>query len=811
MHGKAATVVAPAAPAHAHLDARMRELHALVESGDFDVLSLDVFDTFVFREAPRPTDVFFHLAVRLREQGRLWPSSSPESFVRERIAAEQRARARKHGHEVTLEEIWAEFPGGYFAAGGAAAAVEAEIECEARVVRVVPAMRDLASRARTRGLKIAFVSDTYFSRRAIARFTGFAADHVVLSCDHGCPKALGLHRVLLEKCHVPPARILHVGDSHAADVAGPEALGIARFWLRHFPGEYDGLLERELPDALSRRAPLVCAPDGGLTGLRAQTMHASAPGHERWGAGVLGPALAGYADWVATRCEELGISTVLCLMREGTVIKSALDATGAPLRAHEAYVSRYAALRAAIVHGTVAEIARFVLRPTPQKVATILGQLGLTAADAPGCDLDARVEGAEARRFVESLANRPETRRRIVAASAAARKRLLRHLEPMLPSHGVVAIADLGYKGTIQMALQEALDAERSHIATHGLYLVTGGNVHETQATGAHVEGWLAENGQPIALAHTFMRSPEIFEQGLMADCGTTLGHADDGAPVLDETHIPASQRAEIAAVQRGAARFLARWHDHHVAHGPADGATMRELCRAIVVRAVARPLPVELEMFAHWIHDENFGSGAARALTDVVDEHDWERTHRSAHQLASLPSGAIHWPFGRAWSTSATMGETVACIFLRQAEPLAFAGAGGPRPMVVSWDDGSGWSDEHSRMVEFVAGADGTCWHRVRLAHHSTPPRAVAFGLGGPGDIVRLDGARIHWRPGRGEARDATVAAAELLVHGADALAPGLYRVGEQPLLVALELPEGPGGDGIVDVDLFFSLLPGA
>ena len=43
-------------------DRRLATLRELVDSGRYDVLSLDVFDTFVWRRVPRPSDAFFVLA-----------------------------------------------------------------------------------------------------------------------------------------------------------------------------------------------------------------------------------------------------------------------------------------------------------------------------------------------------------------------------------------------------------------------------------------------------------------------------------------------------------------------------------------------------------------------------------------------------------------------------------------------------------------------------------------------------------------------------------------------------------------------------
>lgn len=800
------------APARVPDDHRIADLERLVDSGDFALLSLDVFDTYVYREVPRPIDVFFLLAQVLREKGMLYPSSSAASFVRERAQAEGRARRKVAGHEVTLAQIWAEFPAGYLRAGSVDDAAREEFACEQRVVRVYEPMRALVARARERGMKVAFVSDTYFSRRQIHQLAGLEPDWTIVSCEHGTSKFAGLHRVLLRKSRIDAARVLHVGDSREADVDGPEPLGVARYWFRKFPAGFDDLPARELPDALSARAPYVSEPDDGLTSCRSHAMSACTDDHARWGAGVLGPVVAGYADWVAARCAELGIGTVFCLMREGRALRHALALTGAPLTAHEVYVSRFVALKAAILHGSVAELARFVLRPSPVRAGRVLAQLGLAPADVPGLEPASILTPAETRALVTRIAGEPRLRAKVLADSAAARRGLLAHLKPLLPGRGRgVAIVDLGYKGTIQMGLQSVLDHERFAVRTHGLYLVTGGDVHETQATGAAVEGWIAENGQPIAMAHTFMRSPEVFEQSLMADCGTTLGHDEDGTPRLDEWLVPAEQRAEIAAVQRGLDAFLRTWAAHRAARGDAPAHDLRAYARAIAVRAVARPLPAELALFAHWRHDENFGSESVRTLAEPVGLHDWERTHLSAHQLASLPSAQLYWPFAYARGVGEPLGEAVAAIFLRATEPWAFEAASGAEPMTFAWDDGGGFRESTTHGTEYACNSEGRCWYRASLTVASTPPRRLAFAFGAPGDWLRLTGVRVHWRGEDGAHETRTFASDALSVVGTRELVPGLHEVGAQPMVIAVDLPDIAGFHGTLDADLFFARVPRA
>src|SRR5208282_1907042 len=82
------------------------------------LLSLDIFDTTVWRTFPAPADLFFALGAQLIQSSVLYPSASAASFAAERIEAEQTARSRRTADsEVTLEEIYEEFPSGLLRAG----------------------------------------------------------------------------------------------------------------------------------------------------------------------------------------------------------------------------------------------------------------------------------------------------------------------------------------------------------------------------------------------------------------------------------------------------------------------------------------------------------------------------------------------------------------------------------------------------------------------------------------------------------------------------------------------------------------------
>jgi FMN phosphatase YigB (HAD superfamily) len=791
-------------------DHRVRDVLALIRSGRYDLLSLDIFDTVVWRMVPVPKDVFFLVAHRLREKGWLHDSSSTASFVKERVSAEVRARLGVASHEVTLAQLYAEFPRGYFrdATPEQVMAVEFELECE--LVRVNPDMREVIRIAKAEGLQTALVSDTYFDTEQIRRLADIDVDHVVLSGEENLSKYRGLHRVLIERTGVTPSRILHVGNDPIADIEGPGALSIERYWFRTLPDPYVELPALELPGALSHRAPYLWHHDAGLTALRGRSMFFCTDPYECWGAGVLGPVIAGFGDWVASRCAALEAGPVLCLMREGRILKQVLDTQETGLPTRELYVSRYVARKAAIFSASRKELEEFVYRPSRQKRVTILRQLGL---ETEAVDPEEVLTPEETRDLIRQVSRDQALRETVVRDSARVRAGLLAHLERIAgtPLPRRLILVDLGYRGTIQECLQRILQHEGRDVQTHGLYLVTGGEVGHVQATGAVAEGWLAENGQPIAMAHTFMRSPEIAEQSLMADCGTTLGHSTDGDPILDEFRVPPRQRAQVAAIQRGMLAYARSWRQHREIQGIGDTAHLKKHYQAICIRMVARPLPVELELFGRWQHDENFGSEKSRGLAEVEGLDEWALAHMSAHQLASLTTAQVHWPFGFARQLSPVMGEAVTNIFLRTTVPETFESAHEGQNLVAYWDTGKGFRSGESSVHPFLLNNRGRVWKRFTLHTRQLRVRSLGFSIGRKDEVVQLTGIAVRSTAPRGEEIVSRIPHEALEKLGYRHLWQNLYVVEEDPALIVVPLQDLPSDADRVDVDLFFGVVKAA
>ena len=324
-------------------DGRLERAHELLASDSFDVLSLDVFDTILWRKVPEPVDAFLLLALRLIELGGLTADVDAGGFALLRRRAETLARERREqsgrGVEVTLREIWELVPDGILRGMTKDDALAQEVELERSLLVPDLDVVNLMLAAQERGKRIVGVSDTYFSEAQLRSFLGAAPvgsislERVFASSDRRVGKGSGLWRIVLDELGVKPKRVLHVGDNHAADVAAPSSLGIGTVYFEGRPAQLAQVINRENRHALAPLSPY--HGDYGLAALRSKTLHRTEARDQppalrplwEFGAASLGPPLTGFAEWIHERARDEGVSKVFCLMREGELF-ARLDQRG---------------------------------------------------------------------------------------------------------------------------------------------------------------------------------------------------------------------------------------------------------------------------------------------------------------------------------------------------------------------------------------------------------------------------------------------------------------------------------------------------
>ncbi|MBT2188748.1 HAD family hydrolase [Sphingobium nicotianae] len=576
------------------------------------ILSLDCFDTLLWRNCNLPIDVFADLP---------FPGSGMEA----RAWAETRARRAipllQDRIEVSIEEIYAH---GLPAATEAQRAmfVDAELEAEARHCYAFEPTVALMKAAKARGLKIIIVSDTYLSepqlRTLITRAAGEEVvamiDRIFCSSEYGRPKAAGLFVPVLAKLGVSPATILHCGDNLGADVTAPSRLGIHCCHLEQFDGESEQRLRLEasaasIVDPATRVSVPAYQPHRAAIALRRDDTPTTMLGHD-----VLGPIFHAFAGWlhaeaVAQEARTGKPTKLLFLLRDGYLPAQAYLARYPEGAATAAMVeiSRLTAARASMTDR--AAIESYILPELPVGSAEVFARhLHFDPAEAKR--LAALPKAQFARHIVK-----PDVVRQIAAKSRHSADKLIAHLR----SHGVaegdsVMLVDLGYNGSVQNLIEPML-RDRMDLTVTGRYLL----LRETFDPGLDKAGFIDPGHHDRKILHALSESIAILEQLCTLPQGSAIDYEKDGTPIREDAGLKAAQSVARNAVQAACLDFV-RAADQGVIR-PALSDTpdaRRRMATASLARLLFLPVESEVAVLGDFNHDVNMGTDDTFKFVDV-------------------------------------------------------------------------------------------------------------------------------------------------------------------------------------------------
>ena len=299
------------------------------------VLSLDCFDTLLWRNAQAPIDVFAELGI-----GGTWL----------RCRAEERARERAKfdgGGEVSIEDIYRNLRPSA-APAEIHAAVLREIEAEARHCFAFAPIVALMRAARAKGLRIVIVSDTYLSETQLrALIQSAAGDEVIGLIDDDLllvriwreqgagPVRTGAGSARGRTGRDPPRRRQSAGRSRRARAssASPPLSSASSTRIAR-----SGFASKRRPRRSSIPRPGSSAPAAQphrpQLSLRNEEDPVFALGHD-----VLGPLMHAFARWIESEAEALAEAAgrapkLVFLLRDGhlpQLVFEAMTGTGPPL------------------------------------------------------------------------------------------------------------------------------------------------------------------------------------------------------------------------------------------------------------------------------------------------------------------------------------------------------------------------------------------------------------------------------------------------------------------------------------------------
>ncbi|HEX8366484.1 MAG TPA: hydrolase [Allosphingosinicella sp.] len=772
------------------LSVRADELPNLLDRAPASVryLSLDCFDTLLWRNCVAPRDVFAELPIA---GGGVWPRAKAEARARQRAYFETRKG------EVAIEAIYRSLMP-HADEDAIAAAVETELQAEARHCYGFAPTVALMKAAKARSLQVIIVSDTYLSeeqlRELIARAAGedVAAliDRIFVSSAHGIAKAEGLFKPVLRALNVGAEAILHVGDNKVADQDAPTLLGIGTVHLRQFNESCAQRLRLEasaaaMIDHRIRATAPAHAPHRPALSLHGSQDPVTALGHD-----VLGPVMHAFARWVEAErlelAERLGKPVkTLFLMRDGhlplQVYRTMFgDAHGAPVE-----LSRFTARRASFTNA--ADVRRYLADEGKHGRTDVLAnQLGLSGDETR--KLCRNQLGFEAQDRFNKGVQSPQMLRTITGRSSKFADKVMRHLEQAGVVRGdAVMFVDLGYAGTVQSLIEPVL-RERFGLTVAGRYLL----LRDSEETGFDKKGLIDARHYDLAAIHALCMPIAVVEQLCTIAQGSVVDYRADGTPIRKGAGQKGLQNAVRDKVQAACVAFAGHAEDGIVRPAGSDGDDCRRaMAAAVLARFLFMPTADEVEVLEAFDHDVNLGSDD---MVKLVDPGLAGTGLRRRGLFYVNQSNRMFLP-----------GE-----LRRHGLPQLLAMFAATRHQFDLRP-----ADFHAETIElpgFIADASSQTMLPIeaQATHegyfHATIPVgagrfAVGLQLGAIAQWVQIEEAAFHSAAGLHDPVAAAITpaiAAQIMCEGMEEVSPGFYRCGEQAMLL-VPPPAGRVGEAMV------------
>lgn len=635
-----------------------------IQSKEIKVVSFDFFDTLVSRRVPRPCDVFYELGRRLLIEEKLDLRITAERFMKLRINAESLARNLTKLKEISLRDIYDQFPKTLFNCSSDEL-TELEVQIEKEMVFPVAEMIDLVNFASSQGKRVIVVSDTYLSSTDLEEIWGKSTPDVhvefFVSSEYRTGKYDDLFDVVLRKIKVKPSHVLHVGDNEHSDVIRPSALGLKTFFLPNGTKEFWEKWSSEASEGdyfNQRVAPML--GDAGITAMRCRSVHhihsslIDSVNYIGYGATILGPALSSFVHWVKLHANAAYRTVILPIMREGHVISQMLNAYEEDLHVRPVYLSRRLIFQATLVDANSEKLRTLRFGNLDSTVDEYLGLIGLRISEVPSLEdiLDSSISNDSIfSRVINSIESGVKLFEKLSDRAREIRQGLLLHIRDVCMLDGELAdqviFVDVGWNATIQKHLNNILTEESINLKVVGLYMMTTPAVNDLIFNGVLAKGLFVDGGIPTADFQLLSRTLEIFEQSCSPNHGSVRGHdLRDGSPILAIDKIPRAQRIEISQVQDGISIF------HKIFRKNNDLNELNEIedlvapIRNILRRAMLMPTLSEAKLFKNWVHDDNLTSGGISSIVGAESEREILR-FKTLRQLVNTGMGQLYWPMG--------------------------------------------------------------------------------------------------------------------------------------------------------------------
>lgn len=523
-----------------------------------EYVSFDIFDTLIKRCVSTPPDVFIVAAKQFCNEIDL--SFDVEKWKQDRVQAECNARvlAESSGREeVLFEEIYKQLPSCYSPYHNCL--MDAEIAAEKMCCHRNPLMWEVFQWAKEAGKHIVLVSDMYLPQTVIEDILAQCGynghEKLYVSSEVGKTKSTGsLFEHVLSDLNITPEQLIHIGDGIRGDYLSARVRHIHAVNIARNPNQTLFTRLRKMKLEIRRQYEPVVTVMNGYIKPNWDIYH-------QFGFEVLGPILYGFCVWLHNSVKERGIKHIFFLSRDGYLMQKGyrLLYGNEEIPNTYLYVSRHALYNAQMwMHPEFEEVIETYRKTRRiwdctsfcEKIGVDIDS-GQRAWDTCGLGEIVYLDGIDEERDKKLRQFYCLVKEGAVKKSYASFSLLVQYLEQNDFS-GSIAIADIGWAGSMQSYLQKIISYLPNPVQLYGYYV------------------GLTEDSTIVGSAESYI-PPEVIPQaglaGMWELCfcsqeGSTKAYQYDKAgvmqPVLFPSGIPdAEQKNRIQQLQTGALEFV--------------------------------------------------------------------------------------------------------------------------------------------------------------------------------------------------------------------------------------------------------------
>jgi len=614
------------------------------------ILSLDIFDTALFRWLNKPTDVFLYIQDDIRHI----VSNKELDFVVSRITTEhivrKRAFSTRGDEDITLDEIYTELCKlldvdiRY-----KSVMMQKEIDAETHICYANPYIISLIRQAKERGCKIFFVTDMYLSREVIEELLsqhGFEWDEIFVSSEYRKTKHTGsLFREILRLVKESPEEILHIGDNINSDVIQAEQCGIRAYqWdSMEFYSSVPLVDQHELTSGQEKNS-LISSIFSGLTRKR-QIINGykgkSDDILETIGYEVIGPLYFSFVQWVMNQATKHNIHNLFFLGRDGYYPIQVFEILNSqwqlPIHAEYMHASRRLNNLSRI---TVLdeEAMNMLLTPNPgMKLRHLFDRIGLNPIqymkeikDVGFISINDNITTKTAAFFSNEIYQRLKALflsiGPVILEKANQERTILGEYFKSIGFQGDdIAIVDLGWQASSVKALQDLLRMDNPACNLRGYYFATWHLAQPSVNAGCLISSFFFHLNNPTRRRDIISESVELVECFFSAPTPTVVGmkkEKNEWMPIYGESEVSQVQQEQVTQVCRSALNFV---NDAIalIPELPIDTTTSMAYLECVLDRLLRCPEHEEAKILGEFTHRTSFGSGPIRKLAKPPTKSD--------------------------------------------------------------------------------------------------------------------------------------------------------------------------------------------